>query len=485
VRDTTVPLFTPNVFYDTTYVQTQYSRMVSAVDNDDDQLAYNKISGPAALTVDKNYGIVEWKPTAIDTGLMLVLIGAVDHFGNSDTLNLFIQVLPRWPRTYRIPRTGDTGFSVIQTSDGNYAVCGTVGDSAFFMETDTSGNRLIFRTYGSTTVGRALLARCIREIPANQGGGFIICGTDTSAGPQSQLFLMRITPAGDSSWVRRYAPTTLPAPFNQFSSSTGASVCVAGTGNIIVACGSITNGGGASSLLSAMYAVQVDGATGTKVWEKAYYTGPITSGSASAGYSIQQTIQKGFILSGEINQGNIGTGVYLVRTGGTGDSTWTKSFRFTTGTGARNAGNAVNEALDESGFFVCGYTYSSLVMGYSALIFKTSEMGDTVGMWRQTIAGAVGTGVRSTQDGGCIASGYRISGSYGLNDAALWKMTAAGSPYFATMYGTTNNDRAYDAAPTTPDGGYVFTGFSLDPGSGSLDNDIYLVKTDPRGAVTK
>jgi hypothetical protein len=230
-------------------------------------------------------------------------------------------------------------------------------------------------------------------------------------------------------------------------------------------------------LATEMYMIQVDG-MGIWRWERLHFTGAIAPTAGSAGYCVQQTLDGGYILSGEITpSSSTGTAVYLVKTNASGDTLtgWTKIFRYASGNGARSVGASVAQAIDGSGYFVCGHTYTPMLGQNSVLVLKTNIMGDT--LWRYQLVSAFGTGVRATTDGGCIASAYRMSGM-----ATLIKLTPVGTLNWGNDYGS-GFERAYDVAPTTPDGGYIFTGFTR--GSGSLLNDIYLVKTDKNGLVVK
>jgi hypothetical protein len=224
--------------------------------------------------------------------------------------------------------------------------------------------------------------------------------------------------------------------------------------------------------------IEIDG-VGRRTWEKLHYTGAVAPTAGSAGYCVQQTLDGGYILSGEITpSGNTGTAVYLVKTNASGDTAltgWTKLFRYVSGNGARNVGASVAPAIDGSGYFVCGYTYTPMIGQNSVLVFKTNIIGDT--LWRYQLMSAFGTGVRATTDGGCIASAYRMSGM-----ATLIKLTPGGTLNWGNDYGT-GYERAYDVAQTAPDAGYIFTGFSR--GSGSLLNDIYLVKTTKNGIIVQ
>jgi hypothetical protein len=469
VTDTTKPVFV-EIGTDTAYALSPYNVTVVANDADADVVTYSKLSGPDSLKVDK-YGIITWTPQLKDTTVgnspVQVRVRAQDGDGNYDTLTYGLLVLPRWPRIYLNPASGDTGLSVIQMRDGNYAACGAVGDFAFFMMTDTSGNQLQYQTYGRA--GRRWSARCIRQI---SDVGFILCGTDTAvSGASSRLILLRIDSKGDTLWTTQYNP---PAPF---ISSTGASVVCLSDGSY-VACGTAINRA-MTAPAAAMYVVRAEPDMGNKIWERMYYTGVASPTTGSAGYCIQQTKDDGFIVSGEIIPGGtLASAIYLVKTNPIGDTLWTRGFRPINGSGARNAGLSVDASSDGSGYVVAGFSRntSGTIL---AVAVKTTMAGDS--LWRWGGPAGQATAVHATSDRGCIISGY--TGPLGAEEATLFKLTTAGLLTWTSHYNLAGNDRAYDVALTTQDDGYILTGFATPPAATAVD--ILLLKTDKNGEVVK
>jgi hypothetical protein len=480
VIDTTVPVFTKDSSKMVHYVQAcaQYRDTLMATDADNDSLTYKKLSGPAALTVGKK-GVVTWIPSLDSIGKAVPVSATVeDPYGNKDTLIWTITVLPRWPKIYPLPTTNDTGFSVIQIS-GGYAVCGTISglglEWPFLMLTDTSGNAVKIKTYGGLIAHASAYS-----LQQTTDGGFILCGTDSTAAG-SKLMLIKTTDSCDTQWTARF----IRSP-QLFPTSKGASVCQTGDGGFI-ACGTAFKGTGSTGgAVTEMYLVKTDG-SGTLMWDSVYYTGTvlISANAGSAGFSVSPTVDGGYIASGEISAGLAAAArkdIYLVKIDANGDSLWTKSFAYQVGAGIRNVGLSVQAAGDGSGYYIGGFSSSTNVSTTTtALVLKTGTHGDS--LWTWAGAGGAATSVRATADGGCIASGFQVSGSLGGNDASLIKLESGRTVDWTMNYGTAGNDRAYGVA-TTPDGGYIFTGFA--PGGGATANtDVYLVKTDGSGNMAK
>jgi hypothetical protein len=472
VRDTVIPVFTTVISLDTAYVMVPYSLTVHAVDADSDAITYSLLDGPRYMTIDSRYGIISWTPeTSYNDTIMPIRVIAADHAGNQDTLAYSLHVFLRWPRTYGSPTLSDTGFSVILTSAGTYAVCGTVGDSAFFLLTDTSGTARYYRKYGA--VRSRWSANCIREVT---GDGYIICGTDSSIllGTE-QLLLIRIDGKGALYYMNHFLP-------EKAVSSRGSSVTLTADG-MFAACGTAIFSATGSGLGSAMCVVKTPDAAGSSVvWEKVYYTGQVTNTAFSRGRDIRMTSDNGFIVTGEIQQAvlTVGTGIFTVKTSPIGDTLWTNVYHFTSGLGLRNYGAAVMESTlgMEDGYYVSGsFTTSSTMYG---MVLKLSYKGEYT--WYYTAATAMGTGIRATADGGCIAS--MCLGTTPAQAPHLIKLTTAGALMWRRSYAIATNGGAYDVAKLAGNTGYVLTGFTVVAGA-PVQNNVLLVRTDVSGVVVK
>ncbi|WP_116790111.1 T9SS type A sorting domain-containing protein [Flavobacterium psychrotrophum] len=115
--------------------------------------------------------------------------------------------------------------------------------------------------------------------------------------------------------------------------------------------------------------------------------------------------------------------------------------------------------------------------------------------WQKSLGGTQYDGlndINPTPDGGYIICGYTtgVDGqtveTFGGNDGWLTKLDANKNVVWQKAYGGNKNDQSSKVLPT-PDGGYVFTGFSYsDQGTFAAAHgnaDMWVVKTDASGNV--
>ena len=474
VRDTTIPAFLthPDSVTDTVFVGSGYLDTVRADDADGDVLVYLKLSGPAWLSVTTkgNSAVVSGYPSTSDvTAGVAVSVTVEDPSGCKDTLSWTVTVMPLWPRVWGAPVTQDTGFSVIEVSDG-YALCGNVGVPAqnalgpVFIRTDVKGNPTVFKS-----VGAGGSKRCVYSIAQAPDGGFVLCGADSSA--TGKMALVKVTASGDTVWSMRYGPAS-----GADVVTAGAAVCATREGGFVM-CGLSARRTGTIS--GAAYVVKTNSA-GKEEWQREYTNNTLGN---SAAHSIVQTADDGYILCGEAAlKGGVpaDTSVLLIKTDAKGDTLWTRTFNL----GAHDIGMSVQQVTD--GYLVGGYTSSMQSSAKTGFVMKISEKGDT--LWTHTIISASGnlmiTSVRKTNDGGFIAAGSAVNATVGGEDALLVKFTADGEEEWRKMYGGTLTDRA-NAVAALKAGGFVFTGFTTRTLNLQTSTDIYLLKTDSEGNVVE
>lgn len=124
-----------------------------------------------------------------------------------------------WAKTYGNKSAYDEGTSVIQTSDGGYAVCGRFIDQgtfyAFLLKTDPTGNPQFMRTYGDTL--HSSWAFAVRQMA---DGGYALAGSTTVLQQNFQSFgdnfVLRTNMNGDTLWTQGFHG--LPNSFENASS---------------------------------------------------------------------------------------------------------------------------------------------------------------------------------------------------------------------------------------------------------------------------
>jgi hypothetical protein len=473
VIDTTIPVFDPYPPMDTTLVGYPYIKVIHATDSTSDRMTYRKLVGPDSLVVNDSLGIIGWLPrTAGFQEIVPVSVIAEDHAGNSDTLSWLILVA-RWPRILLSPATHDTGFSVIETRGGGYAVCGTIADTAggysigFFVRTDTSGNQTVpVKTYSGT--GNRFSLYSMQQTPDD---GFILCGSDVSGGTGgSKLALIRTDPLGEPLWTGYYSDMNGVLP-----SARGACVSLT-SDNGFIACGTAIRGTGIPSLApNEAYVVKVKDVTGGPVeWDRVYVNGT----RASVLYSVREAGDGGFVMCGEIKEGmlNSNSDVYVIKTlPGRPDTLWT---RFYNRVGSE-VGLSVLPVVGAPEYLIGGYAANGNIS--AGILMKVVEGGDT--LWLRTLpVNSFVASVRPTAEGDYIACGSGVPGGAGSSsglDALLCRFTTNGTVSWLKFHGAGLNDGGFSVAAAS-DGGFIVSGFATTV-LGGTTTDIYYAKTNRDG----
>ncbi|MBN1127565.1 MAG: hypothetical protein JXA71_01160 [Chitinispirillaceae bacterium] len=478
MRDTVPPVFVthPDSMSDTVFVGNTYLDTLRATDAGGDAIIYQKLAGPAWLTLAQTSGIVIGAPEPSDVVARVdVMMTAEDPVGLKDTLSWSITVLPMWPRVWGGPATNDTGCSVIE-ADGGYALCGNISEPTlnarwpFLMRTDNLGNPVSYKMF-SSTVSKQNAYSLVQA----SDGGYILCGTDSSATTE-QLLLLKASIKGDSlEWTAKFSVGGGIDASNAITKGVSAFATKEGG---YIACGASARRSG-SVAVSTPFMVKTN-SSGKEEWQKEYMNNALGS---SAVYCVVQTADDGYIIAGEAGSrgGTVtDTDLLIVKTDAKGDTVWTRTYH----RGARDIAMAVRQTT--GGYIVGGYTISILSSTITGFVLKVSEQGDT--LWTRPITSAGGnstiTSIRTTPDGGFIAAGSVINATGGGEDALLVKFSSDGGEEWRKMYGGALGDRA-NSVTALKEGGFVFAGFTTQTRSNQTSTDVYLVKTDASGTMVE
>jgi len=241
----------------------------------------------------------------------------------------------------------------------------------------------------------------------------------------------------------------------------GSSVQQTSDGGYIVAGETDSYGVGESDF----YLVKTD-MNGNTTWTHTY--GGIDNELAN---SVKQTDDWGYIIAGyTLSYGAGLSDFYLVKTDGNGDTIWTRTY----GGSFNDYGVSVQQTMD-GGYIITGMTTSFGVDSGDIYLIKTYGNGDT--SWTKTYGGTsldYGVSVQQTSDDGYIVAGVTESYGAGLSDFYLVKTDWNGNTIWTRTYGGSSYDAGVSVQQTT-DGGYIIAGETDSYGAGS--RNIYLIKT--------
>ncbi len=383
-----------------------------------------------AQAKDKNEVISDWS-----AGLLIVIAVAwTNTFGGSD-----------W----------DAGYSVQQTSDGGYIITGTTlsygaGEynyNVYLIKTDGNGNEQWYKTFGGTDNDYG------RSIQLTSDGGYIIVG-NTGRIDNNDAYLIKTDASGNEQWHKT------------FSGSFGYSIQQTTDGGYIITGYTLSYGAGSEDV----YLIKTD-ASGNDQWYKTF-----GGSDFDIGYSVQQTTDGGYIIAGYTGSYGAGSSdFYLIKTDANGDSIWIKIFGGSSG----DYGYSVQQTSD-GGYIITGTTLSYGAGSYDVYLIKTDANGNE--QWYKTFGGLgldYGHSVQQTSDGGYIIAGNTSSFGVGYSDVYLIKTDVYGNQTWYKTFGGTKNDHGFSIRLTS-DGGYIITG---DISHSGINADVYLIKTDANGNV--
>jgi hypothetical protein len=345
-----------------------------------------------------------------------------------------------------------TGQSVLQVN-GGYIVAGVSANAAedsnyvFILKTDTAGDTLWTRTYRLKKIFHILSNSAIQQ---TADGGFILTGFSRNTNQMDSLVIMRTDSIGNVLW------TNLIGELN--TELAGESIQPTPDGGFIIT-------GMYYKMPGALYILLMKlNSAGTTVWSKA-----ITVDYDGEGTCVRPTSDGGYIITGQANYR-----IFLVKTNGTGNVTWSTLYPTAA---PYDVAYSVVEASNGD-YVVCGTNTIDTTGASRIILFKTNVNGDT--LWSHNYFGAssfvtssAGADLVNTADGGFAICGFVTQMDDGSNYTCLLKTDSMGILEWSRTYGAaTGTNIGSHSLEQTADGGYVITGDA---------EDITLVKTDSLG----
>lgn len=382
-----------------------------------------------------------------------------------------------WTKT--IKGSGDDwANSIQQTTDGGYVIVGTthypesVDRDVWLIKTDANGDTLWTKLFGGSDWDEG------KSVQETRDGGYIIVGHTRSFGAGGDdVWLIKTDSNGDSLWTRFFGGSYYDV---------GRSVQQTfDDGYIITGYTESSNSGTNADL----WLIKTD-AGGDTMWTKSF--GGIYG---DEGNSVHQTTDGGYIITGLTNriffQISYQSELWLIKTDANGDTLWTRSF---IGSSGVDEGYSVQRTVDGGyiavggknipygGWYLRGGTNMSLPVesgiDTDVWLIKTDANGDT--LWTKAFGDSlinIGYGVKPTLDGEYIITGVKQQ-PVGTYDVLLLKTDVNGKIIWSKTFGDSLNDVGNSVQPTG-DGGYVVAGSFESIGGDGYDADAWLIKVAP------
>jgi len=349
-------------------------------------------------------------------------------------------------------------LSLIQTSDGGYAITGGTesfgagGEDVYVVKLDANGNLQWTKTIGGPESEEGV------SLIQTSDGGYAIAGLTQSFGAgEDDVYVVKLDANGNLQWTKTIGGKKEDGGFSLIQTSDGG-YAIAGY--------TFSFGAGEADV----YVVKLD-ANGKLQWTKT-----IGGPGNEIGFSLIQTSDGGYVLAGTTESFGVGgSDVYIVKLDANGNLQWTKTIG--------RPGNEIGFCLiqtSDSGYVIAGSTTSFGIGGVDVYVVKLNANGNL--QWTTTIGGKeedVGVSLIQTSDGGYAIAGSTKSFGAGEWDVYVVKLNANGKPQWTKTIGTKNEKFIKSSIIQTSDGSYVFAGTTRSFGAG--DYDVYVVKLDKNG----
>ncbi len=326
----------------------------------------------------------------------------------------------------------DKGESLYLTSDGGYIIAGFTesfgagNKDVYLIKTDVNGNLQWSKTFGGIENDFGL------SVIETSDSGFVVTGFTLSYGAGNyDVYLLKCDKNGNLQWSRTFGGS---------AADYGYSVIETNNAYVISGCTkSYTSG------KEDIYIISTD-KSGNLNWANAYGSNLI-----EIAYDIQETPDKGFILTGVSHKWSTGNrDAFLLRTDSAGGFQWMKTYGIST----QDLGFHLDQTTD-GGFVITGWV-TGIGNGYDVALIKTDDSGTF--QWAKTYGGwqyEIGHSIQQTSDNGYIITGQTKTYGAGDNDIYVVKTDSIG---FNNCNGTIEDPPVQNPIPTVLSGAIIDSG---------------------------
>ena len=306
----------------------------------------------------------------------------IDAYGNVE-----------WNRTYG-KFGADYGHSVVQTSDGGYAIAGNTYVSStgidcdfLLIKTDSQGNVEWQNTYGGSGTEQ------VYQIIATSDGGYAITGYTFSYGAgKADFWLVKTDASGEMEWSQVYGGPKFEIPYSVVETSDGG-----------YALAGFTESFGA--VKTDFWLVKTD-ASGNMLWNKKYGGNGI-----DMAYSLLATPDGGYAIAGNTDSFNEEKyDVWLIKTDANGNIEWDQRYERIPPQEFSNFMRPCSLVRTLDGGYAIAAKKRTSTGGYDIWLIKTDAQGNME--WNQTYGDGKNEQTNSlvaASDGGYVMAGYIVT----------------------------------------------------------------------------
>lgn len=323
------------------------------------------------------------------------------------------------------------GFSIQQTIDSGYILLGgvisdihtSIYPDMYVVKTDIKGSVEWENKFHGINRSEG------HSVQQTTDGGYILLGeTD------NKIHLIKVSNGGSMIWEKIFGIADVNTGWSVQETIGGGYILLATVKNF--------------SEQPDIYLIKTDD-MGNVVWDKMF-----GSTYEDYGYSVQQTVDGGYILLWQSNTGLDSSDLRLRKTDSEGNMIWEKAFS------GSQQGYKVQQTIPDEGYIIFGGTESGGA-DYGSHLLKTNNDGNL--MWERFFDGGIGISCQQTSDGGYIlleTIGIQLIKTDNEGNA-IWKKSFSGADGYSVKQ--------------TLDGGYIVLG--------NTGDHLYLLKTDSDGNI--